>query len=130
MLKNKILNNGTNLMPELREVVIDKLISTFPPLKRRERIALGCVIQTIHDLDCGLAYYDEVVYRLKLGNKKLFYSRKVTDKTISNLCKIGMIRSEISSSGDGTPNKWKKTRLLKLSEALPDKALILAAGLL
>ena len=103
---------------------IDELIkSTFPLFNLRERIALGCIIQSIWDIPFTVAMYDEVVFRLKRNEKKLFPSKKIIDKTLSDLCASRILKTEISEFGDGKPSKWKKQRILKLPEAFLKKGL-------
>jgi hypothetical protein len=119
---------GSNSISKKEKTTNDELITnTFPSLKARERTLLHCIIQTIWDIGFSVAHYDEVIIRLKRREKKLFPSKRIIDETIRNMCKSGIIISEMSefsvSNAEGTPGPWKRERVLKLPEAFRIEAL-------
>jgi hypothetical protein len=122
----KLLAGSNSIVMKWRTINDELITATFPFLKTRERKVLGCIIQTIWDLGFTVAIYDEVFIRLKHSNKKLFPSKKIIDKSISDLCESRILNSEMSEfktfNMDGTPSQ-KMVRVLELPREFRDEAL-------
>ena len=98
---------------------------TYPSLKIRERKVLRCTIETIWDMQFSNARYDEVVFRLKHKDKKLFPSKKIIDKSIGELCEMGILKNHISEfvTRDRFSTTRTQARVLDLPDTFREEAI-------